>query len=40
VYQIVDIVIPVFGLIGIGFAVAWLRLLPEGSDGRWPTSAS
>ena len=31
-YQIVDVVIPVFGLIGIGFAVAWLRLLPEGSD--------
>ncbi len=30
--QIVTIVLPVFGLIGIGYAVAWARLLPEGSD--------
>lgn len=30
--QIVNIVLPVFGLIGIGYVVAWARLLPEGSD--------
>jgi hypothetical protein len=30
--QIVTIVLPVFGLIGVGYAVAWARLLPEGSD--------
>jgi malonate transporter len=30
--QIVTIVLPVFGLIGVGYAVAWLKLLPEGSD--------
>ena len=30
--QIVTIVLPVFGLIGIGYVVAWARLLPEGSD--------
>ena len=30
--QIVTIVLPVFGLIGIGYAISWLKLLPEGSD--------
>ena len=30
--QIVTIVLPVFGLIGIGYVVAWARLLPDGSD--------
>ncbi len=30
--QIVTIVLPVFGLIGIGYAVSWLKLLPAGSD--------
>ncbi len=30
--QIVTIVLPVFGLIGIGYAAAWLKVLPEGSD--------
>jgi malonate transporter len=30
--QIVTIVLPVFGLIGVGYAVAWVGLLPEGSD--------
>ena len=30
--QIVTIVLPVFGLIGVGYAVAWARVLPEGSD--------
>jgi predicted permease len=29
--QIVTIVLPVFGLIGIGYAVAWFKVLPEGS---------
>ncbi len=30
--QIITIVLPVFGLIGVGYVVAWFRLLPEGSD--------
>ncbi len=30
--QIVTIILPVFGLIGTGYVVAWFRLLPEGSD--------
>ena len=30
--QIVTIILPVFGLIGIGYAIAWLKLLPENSD--------
>jgi malonate transporter and related proteins len=30
--QIVTIVLPVFGLIGIGYVAAWLKLLPEGGD--------
>ena len=30
--MIVDIVLPVFGLIGIGYAVAWVRILPEQAD--------
>ena len=30
--QILTIVLPVFGLIGIGYAVAWLKVLPQGSD--------
>ncbi len=30
--QIVTIVLPFFGLIGIGYVVAWLKVLPEGSD--------
>ncbi len=30
--QIVNIVLPVFGLIGVGYVVAWTSLLPEGSD--------
>ena len=29
---IANIVLPVFGLIGLGYAVAWIRLLPEGTD--------
>ncbi len=29
--QIATIVLPVFGLIGVGYAVAWARLLPEGT---------
>jgi predicted permease len=30
--QIVEIVLPVFGLIGVGYAIARFRVLPEGSD--------
>ncbi len=30
--QIITIVLPVFGLISIGYAVAWLKLLGEGAD--------
>ncbi|MEO8667823.1 MAG: AEC family transporter [Bauldia sp.] len=30
--QAIDIVLPVFGLIGIGYAAAWGRILPEGGD--------
>ena len=30
--QIATIVLPVFGLIGIGYVASWLKLLPEGSD--------
>ncbi len=30
--QIINIVLPVFGLIGVGYAVAWLRVLPADSD--------
>jgi predicted permease len=29
---IANIVLPVFGLIGLGYGVAWLRLLPENTD--------
>lgn len=29
---IANIVLPVFGLVGIGYVVAWIRLLPEGTD--------
>jgi malonate transporter and related proteins len=32
VNQIVTIILPVFGLIGIGYVIAWARVLPEGSD--------
>ena len=30
--QIFEIVLPVFGLIGVGYAIAYWRVLPEGSD--------
>ena len=30
--QILNIVLPVFGLIGVGYAVAWFKVLPEGAD--------
>ena len=30
--QIVSIIVPVFGLIGTGYAIAWLKVLPEGTD--------
>ncbi len=30
--EILNIVLPVFGLIGVGYAIAWLRVLPADSD--------